>query len=462
MNPIIDWVASIDKQQRPAYLAIAMAVERAIAQGMLRSGDQMPTHRELAGRLGVTVGTVTRAYGVALKRGFLMADRRRGTIVQHRGQTDATKGRSADRLDLTLNRSLVDGYVAAMSNAFRALADSPAVLKNMQDYGPTPGIAAHRQAAASWINRSGLAVTPDHIIVCNGAQHGLSVAVLAVVRPGDPVYVEALTYPGVKVLASLLGLRLIGLPIDDEGIDPASLETACRTDPARLLICVPTLHNPTNAMMSAERRAEIASIARRYSLTIIEDDTYGPLLDDWPKPLATFLPESSILITSLSKAVAPALRLGFVAAPRHLLERIAAGVRGTIWMTPPLIAEIASRWIEDGTIDRLIDQQRRHLAERHRIATAILGNLPHRTHPRSPHVWLNLPTPWRGEEFREAAWSRGIEIMAADAFAVAQTPAPHAVRLSLGGAPDVARLKSALTVLVEMLEAGPLPASFVM
>jgi DNA-binding transcriptional MocR family regulator len=455
------WSPVLSAYPGPRYRAIADAIAADLARGSLRAGMRLPTHRELADALGVTVGTVTRGYAEAARRGLLTGEVGRGTFVRGSSHDPVSMpGGAADRalLDLSVNHPpmLEDAHGAALASTLAALAREGR-LEPLLGYPPEGGMAEHRAAGAAWVARSFVSASPEQVLVSSGSQHGMTAVLSALVRPGDLVVTEALTYPGMKALASLLHLRIQGLPLDAEGLRADAFEDACRSGSVRALYVVPTLHNPTLATMGEERRRDIARIARHHGVMIIEDDVHGVFPATRPAPIATHAPEITCHLTGLAKSVAPGLRIGYVVAPTHLVTRLAAGIRATTWMAAPLMAEIASRWILDGTAARLLELKRREAEARQEIAARVLASFRTEAHPHAYHVWLHLPDPWRSETFADEARRLGVAVTPAQAFLVGRGSAPHAVRVCLGPAPDHSSLEGGLRVLANLLT-GPAEA----
>src|SRR5437762_6720230 len=167
--------------------------------------------------------------------------------------------------------------------------------------------------------------SPDRIILTSGAQHSLLVSLMATTSPGDTVLAEGLTYSGMKDLANQLHLKLRGIQMDAEGLRADALEAACRSTRARVLYCMPRLHNPTSAVMPERRRRQIAALAEKYRLTVIEDDVYG-FLSPERSPMSALIPDRTIFVTSVSKSLFPGMRLGCVVAPTAMLEKLNAAV----------------------------------------------------------------------------------------------------------------------------------------
>jgi DNA-binding transcriptional MocR family regulator len=246
--------------------------------------------------------------------------------------------------------------------------------------------------------------------------------------------------------------------MDDEGIRPDALEAACTTTEAKALYCMPTLQNPTSAVMSEQRRKEIVSVAEGCGLAIVEDDSYGFLLPR-QKPLRSFArnPSRFFYVNGTSKSLAPGLRVGFLVAPPAMVDRLVAALSATTIMAPPVMAELVSRWIEDGTADRVMEWKRSEIRARQKLASSILGRLEYRAHPASPHGWLTIPEPWSVRDFVAQARMRGILMSPAEDFIAARATSAHAVRLCLGPVAERSRLERALRTVVEILERAPAP-----
>ena len=450
------WEPRLEGRKGPRYRAIVEALAEDVAGGALRTGSRLPTHRELADRLGVTVGTVSRAYSEAARQGLISGEVGRGTVVRGGGESAADPGDGDGPVDLGQNhppdpaghpqRTALLGALATLT----ARADAGRLL----DYPAAGGNAADREAGASWIERAGVEASPEHVLVCTGSQHGLTVVLATQLEPGDLLLTESLTYAGLKSVAGLLHLRLKGLPMDAQGLRPEALEAACREGGAKALYLIPTLHNPTTAVMPEDRRREIAAIARAHGLAIVEDDVHGLLPRERPRPIAALAPERSYYLTSTSKTLAPGLRIAYVLAPPEMVARLAGSLRATTWAVAPLMAAVASTWIRDGTADALVAARRQEALERQAIARDRLAGADFETKPEAYYLWLRLPEPWRGDAFAAEARARGVLVTPAETFAVGRAPVPHAVRLCLGAARTRAALSRGLGAVAGLLRSG--------
>jgi len=455
------WSPDLTTRQGPLYLSIADAMATDMADGRLAPGEQLPTHRDLAYRLGITVGTVSRAYAEARRRGLIAGEVGRGTYVQGReaGYPHLTveEGLGAGMFDFSLNlpaKGEAEQALRAMLGDLSRSRDLSALL----DYQPEAGLRHHRTAGAKWLSYLGIEADPDHVIVTNGAQNGIAVALSAVTRPGDTILTESVTYTGIKDYSAHRDLRLSAISMDEQGIRPDALEEACTTLRPKALYCMPTLQNPTARVMSERRRREIAAIARTYGVTIIEDAAYDWLMKDPLPPLTAIAPDISVLLTSLSKTIAPGLRLGYVYAPNGFAGPIGATIRSDCRMATPLMAEIASRWIEDGSAEHMNEWQRGDVAIRQSIARQELAGIDYETHPESYHLWMPLPEPWRAEEFVAQVRNRNVILMPAEAFVVGRDQSPHVVRISIGSTKTHEHLKVGLAIIAETLKTPQRPA----
>lgn len=454
------WMPSLDNRHGPKYLRIVEAMAADIEAGRLPVGERLPTHRDLAWKLGVTVGTVSRAYAEGERRGLLVGEIGRGSFVQAgsrsaRGLAMPDEG-GPQAIEFGMNRPPPALPPPEFAEALTALAAAPA-LGELLTYQPHAGRWSHRVAGARWLARRGLEVPPDRVLVTSGAQHAICTALMALAEPGETILTESLTWPGTRALANLLQLTLKPVEMDEEGVLPDAFEAACRANGARIFYTMPTLHNPTTATLSIERRQAIAGIADRYGITILEDDVYGMLQVGAPPALAAYAPDRTIYITATSKSVTPCLRVGFVALPEDRIMRFGAAGRAINWMAPPVMAEILAGWIMDGRVDGLTARIRSDVDARQAVAVRCLDGFAYAMAPGSFHAWLSLPDPWRAPDIVTAGRQRGLALSSTEIFVPARGDVPHAVRVSLTAPPTHADLERGLTTLAALLRDRPAP-----
>lgn len=457
------WTPDLENREGPIYRAIADAIEEAVNDERLPPGSRLPTQRSLARELDVTVGTIGRAYREAEERGLLVGEVGRGTFVREaRGENgewlSAVDETEADRINLSVNfPPPVESESELLSDTLTDLAGQPGIGRLLH-YHPTPSTPAQRRAGRRWLSTLGLDVPADRVVPAAGGQHALTALFASMTRPGDVVLAESLTYPGLRTIARMFALEVEAVETDEGGLDPDSLERACRHGDVKALYCLPTLQNPTAATLSRERRQRIAEICRAEDVLIVEDDIYAPLLSDPPAPITSYAPDAGCYISSLSKSVAPGLRVAFMAVSEAHRARIEAGVRATMWMPPPLTVELAVRWIDDGRVGELIEARREVLRRRNRIARETLDGFEYRGEELSPHLWLTLPEPWSSRDFVSAARERDVLVTDAELFCIGDGRIPPAVRVCVGAPASEETLARGLSTIRELLEDGPHPS----
>ncbi len=447
--------ASLGDGSKPKYQSIAEDLAQAILNGQVPMGEKLPPQRNLAHRLGVTTGTISRAYAILERQGLATARVGDGTYVRSAEHVRSSESPDQQPIDLAHNVAMVGDESAALQTAFQTLTTDPELMRQVLSYQSETGMRRHREAGAQWLRRFGTSGQWSRVMVTHGAQHGLACVLRTVARPGDAVLTESLSYPGLQALARSMRLQLIGIETDEHGMVPQALERAAKTFDTKFVYCAPTLHNPTAATMPMARREAVAAVMRTHGLFIIEDCVHAAMQANPLPALSTWLPEQSFLLSSFSKVLAPGLRVGYVEAAPAWLSKFAASMRADSWMVAPLLPEIATRWLESGTMEGLIAQQRQMTAQRLERARAVLQGLDFKTDPEFPLIWLPLPEPWRAGQFAAALRQAGVLVRTADHFAVGRSPAPHAIRISLNAPASVEQLEGGLQILKALIDSPP-------
>ncbi len=306
----MDWIPTTSESAGPVYRQISDAIEADIASGRLRRGQQLPTHRALAQALGIDLTTVTRAYSDARHRGLIIARVGQGTFVSETTARATADIPLAVKIDLSMNVPPQPIEAALDTHIERGLASihKRAGLSSFLNYQQPGGSEEDRHVVSTWL-RSRMPDAPlDRIAVYPGSQSSIFNILLSFVSPGDVVLTESLTFPGVKAAAERLGVRLVGVAMDEQGVLPDALSKACEHHKPKAVYLVPTMHNPTTATMGPLRRNEVADVLRKAGTMLIEDDAYGALEPSLPL-MAELLPKQTFLTVSLSKCIAPALRV---------------------------------------------------------------------------------------------------------------------------------------------------------
>jgi len=444
------WSPQLAAQGGPRFLQIADALQAAVADGSLKPGDRLPPQRQLAAQLDVDLTTITRAYDEARRRNLLEGRGARGTYVA------APKAELTSVLDLSMNTPpppdgvdfddlLKQGLSQVLMRADNEL---------LMTYHLGGGSDSDRKAGAQWLAPMFGQLDAAQLVVCPGAQAAIAALILALTEPGDVILTEPTTYPGLRAAATQFGRRIIAVEVDQHGMVPAMFEQACRQHKLALAYLNPTLQNPTAITMPERRRKELATIATRCNVRIIEDDPYWLLADAPPPPIATHAPEQVVYISTLSKCLTPGLRVAFVLLrdPQER-ERFLAALRSFALMVAPLSAALATQWILDGSAGRLLAGVRKEAHLRQRMARDILAGR-HSGVEDGLHVWLELPAYWNSSQLARAADAEGIAVTPAEAFATGSASV-NAIRISLGSIQDRRHLQAGLQRLSDLLARRP-------
>ena len=425
-----------------------------IRAGHLRPGTRLPTHRQLAADEGLALVTASRVYAELAAMGLVSGEAGRGSFVKEtalpRGQGVDQHAVAADMLDLSFNYPALPGQAELLRGALRQLA-AAGDLEALLRYQPHGGRPHERASVARHLARRGLAVPGEQVMLVDGAQHGLATTVMALLQPGDVVAVDALTYPGFKLLAEAHRLELVAVPAGTEGPDPDALAALCKRRRVKALYAMPTMHNPLGWVMSASRRRALLAVVRRHGLLVIEDAAYAFLVEKAPPPLAALAPESTVYVSGFSKSVATGLRVGCVAAPPQWVGRIERAIRATTWNTPGVMTAITCGWLDDGTVDRLEAGKRQDARARQQLAAEVLGSLRRVSHPASYFVWLPLAEEVRADQVAAALMRERISVSTAEPFATS-AQVPHAIRVALGSV-DFDTLREALAKVAGVIAA---------
>ncbi|MDR5866236.1 aminotransferase-like domain-containing protein [Halomonas koreensis] len=443
----------------PRYRRIAEALGEAVARGELAPGEKLPPQRRLADRLGVTVGTVTRAYTEAQRQGWVESRVGSGTFVRRPAAEDTATFRAAPPREdgvLDLGMSLPPPHplrARGLQQALHGIAADPEAIQAATDYQPEGGTPTQRARIAAWQGTLGLPDDPERLLITQGGQHGIHLALRTLTQPGELVAGDALTYPGFICAAQHAHLRLAAVPMDADGMDVEALARLCARQPPRLLYLTPDLNNPTGARLSEARRARLVALARAHDIWLVEDAVQYLPVERRGTPLVELAPERTLHIFSTSKVLAGGLRIGSLTVPPRWLERLGSALRSQSWMVPPLMVEAACRWMEDPASRELLAWQLEELAARRTMALARLA--PHEPHSAegSSLVWLPLPAGRRGSEVQARLARRGVQVTTPEPFCVGSEPAPQALRLCLGPPESREVLARALDIVDEVLGA---------
>lgn len=436
------------------YRVIVDELADSIQRGELRPGDRLPTVRALMRQHGIALATASRVMAELASAGLVVGEVGRGSFVRDaslpRGLALEQQPGQAGVVDLTFSYPTLPGQDVLLREGLRSLAaagDVDALLHS----APQGGRPHERQTMARHLRNRGIRVPAEQVLIVNGAQHGLSVALMALLKPGELIAVDALTYPGLLALARAQRLEIQALPQTEGRTDLDALARLCKRRPVRAVYSMPTLHNPLGSVMPQADRLRLAELARRHGFLIIEDGAYAFLAEPAPPPVQTLAPECTLYVSALSKSVAAGLRVGMLAAPPPLLPALQQAIRITSWQTASISTALGCLWIESGHVDALEDAKRADAHARQALARRVLRACDLVAHRNSYFTWLRLPAGQRAEPLAAELEREGIRVNTAQPFA-ATARVPQALRLALGSlVPDLlehtlARVRATVTL----------------
>lgn len=444
---------------KPRFRAVVKAVIDGLDSGAITGGERLPPQRDLAQDLGISVATVGRAYAELEERGLVESHVGRGTYIKVKILTknkniEDRQNTSRAMIDMLTYKVEVPRLPELLQKAISAIMqDNPEEL--ILGHGSAQGLYRHRAALSHWLAAHGIVASPEQIVTTNGGQHATMAALSTLTKQGDTIATERLTDPRMKAVAAYLDRSLAGVAMDDDGMVPEDLDRICKAQPIAAIYVTPRNQNPTNTVMPLARRKAVAEIARRHDIPIVESDIYGTLRHDTESPIIALAPERVHFVTSFGRIGGPGMKTGCLVSPPASVNLTQSGVAMSTGSATPFMAELATRWIEQDRLEEMVQWQVEDTRRRIDLLRSypILGRAVSRV--SSSHVWLPLPNPWRSEDFIEAAKAHGVSILPTHSFAVDRRDVPHAVRLVVGGAGSLSRLKVALDRLESILSAPP-------
>ncbi|MCZ7450405.1 PLP-dependent aminotransferase family protein [Agrobacterium rhizogenes] len=462
-----NWLPDITEGDGPIYLRLADSIEGAISDGTLPSGSKLPPQRNLAYDLGVTIGTISRAYGLIHERGLVSGEVGRGTYVNERktpaplspeepsvsafGGTRFALDTSAEfRLNTTAAPDV--GQSVLVARHIEALArEHPFEISNYTRTFPDNWC----MAGARWLSQNGWSPKPENIVSTLGAHAGVMSVVTAMTAPGDRIVFEPVTYSHISRSATLAGRRVTLVEADEKGIVPDDFERVCAQQHPKMIFLMSAGQNPTCATLPEDRRRAIADIARRYGVWIIEDNLYGAMTREAIPLIAEFAPDLTFVVGGLSKSVAAGVRGGWVACPAQFSSRIRISHSMLTGGLPFMLAELNARLVNSGDAHDIRKDCIAEINQREAIARHIFAGLEFNSLPDIAFMWLRLPEPWLSGTFRNAAMKEGVLIDDEDEFKAGRSEKVfHRVRISFSGPSTREELTHAFGILRNLLDNG--------
>ncbi|MCW3065824.1 MAG: transcriptional regulator, GntR family with aminotransferase domain protein [Solirubrobacterales bacterium] len=454
-----------DLDRAGAASLTAQMVERfsaAIDAGKLAPGEKLPTTRALAEDAGVNHLTAVRVYRRLAELGYVTATVGRGTFVRSVPPARAGEGVEWQRSVLPrLRQSYPNEMLAASlhmpsdprivslatgwpspdlypaAELARLSADIFADLGgDALAYSEPDGLPALREELAQRGRQHGFASDADEILVTSGARQGIDLACRTVVAPGDVVVCESPTFIGILSSLQATGARVIGVPVDEDGMDVDALERVLARHEVKLVALQGSSQNPTGRDLSDERAARLIELARERSFFVLEDGVYATVRFGSPerRRLRERAPEHVIYVDSLSKTIGGGLRLGWMAATGPVRSRLGALKMETDLHTSSLVQRLAQRYLASGHHEQLLERMNPVYADR---AEGLLESLHRRLGDEAVtmrplgghHLWVTFERPIDERQLWSEAIRQGVGVTPGGAT-MAESAEYAALRLS--------------------------------
>jgi 2-aminoadipate transaminase len=460
----IGWPGGLPKLEResivPLYRQIYEALREGILAGTLPESTRLPPERTLAERLDVNRSTVVHAYRELAADGLI--EQRVGSgsrvVPQLRpgqpersaavpwwvtlppwrvGEFPTVLGELAAKQQAGII-SFVQGVapdqpspLAQLAKSFARVASDPRFILS---YGDSEGYEPLREAIARRMAARGASTRAKDVIVLTGSTQGIMVVAQSLAEPGDEIIVEVPSYPGALQIFQICGLRAIPVAVDDDGMRVDHVEAILRTRRPRFIYTMPSLHNPTNVTMNADRRERLVKLARRAGIPIVEDDPYGELAKEGHAPLVSMAPDYVVYLSTFSKTIAPSLRVGWIAAPRPIVERLLLRKQALDMATSLYVQAAISDYLETG-YDAHVTQLRDELQLRRKMADdAIAEYWPSTMRAGKAsggfYLWVATPREMRARQLLDQSERLGASFLFGQPF-FATSGGDHNFRLAL-------------------------------
>lgn len=433
---------------RSKYEALALAIREGVDRGHLRPGAQLPPVRDLAYRVGVTPGTVARAYRLLVDDRVLVAGVGRGTFVAERpahvppglSQDIAPNlsqfiGETSDHVDTSyfVSPRMPDmGQAALMARVLADVAAQPARLlmrypSRITDLGART--AFHATLDQDALGPAGV----DDVVLAHGGQNAVVMIMQTILHGSAPtILVDELSYNGFRSAAELCRAEVLSVPWDDEGPQPDVFAQLIRQHRVQLYCTAAEVCNPTTRATSPARRALIAGIAQRHGVHVIDDDCYSRTQRMGPSYRA-LLPDLGWYVTSPSKSLTPSLRIGFAVAPQSCAPALVRTATGHSFGVSQLVCHTFASVMAAPELLGIMAAVTARVARDVACAVEVLAGYDLQWADGAPFVWLTLPSPWRAGAFADAAQASGVVLKSAEAFVQRDSRMVHAVRIAVNG-----------------------------
>jgi DNA-binding transcriptional MocR family regulator len=452
-NYPMSWKPVIKNSNKAIYRELATQLEQDIKKGILKPGTMLPPQREIADYLDINLSTVTRAFKLCEQKGLICGAVGRGTFVA----SDVTN--SAILLSNSREKKFIEmgAIIPDKEQNTNVIAAIQKLLRepeayNILQYELSEDNVMQKNAAASWLKRANHEVNPDHILFAAGGQNAIAGILASLFHCGDKIGTSSVIYPGIKSVATMLGIQLVAIPDKEGEICTDALKQICKKEGLKGLYIISDYHNPTTHTLSTKTRQEIAQIGQELDLIIIEDAINSLLRDNPLPPIAKYAPDNTIYIASVSKTLSPGLRVAFVSCKKSYYDMLSIGFYNINIMISPILIETTIRIINSKAADEILHRRRAHTKKRNEFMNQVLKGYSLLGDELCNFRWLILPEGFTGKTFELCARNAGVQIYCAERFVVGNSEIPNAVRIAVTAEQKEEEFQKGIFILKELLE----------
>lgn len=435
-------------KQEPIYEQLESHIHTLIESGILIKDSKLPSTREVSSLLGISRNTVLLAYENLESKGLIYSIKGKGSFINKEIKTkepaimldwnkkmntygqvcnamDIVKSEPRCESDMISFKSIApEGQLFDIEEFKRAFLEVIALEgEKLLNYGYAQGYNKLIDFLMTYMQQKGASKEGKDILITNGFTEALDIVLSTYTKPGDLILCEMPTHPTTLKMMEAYGLKIIGIPLDEQGIRPDLLEEAIKKYQPSWLYITPSYQNPTGIVMSSERRQKVYQLISEYHLACIEDGFNEELLYSGSHvlPLISLAAQSNhiIYLGSLSKILFPGLRLGWIMAGKEVIECLESVKRTKNIHTSFLDQAIFVQYMKSGSYERYVKKVRRYYREKYLfIMQEIKSTLPYKKiwGEGGLHIYIDLDESIDTRILLEACYKRGVLFMPGDIF----------------------------------------------
>jgi len=449
----LTWKPVIIAVHKPFYIALAEKLESDIENGVLLPGTTLPPQRELAYFLDVNVSTISRAFKICTQKGLLSGTVGRGTVVSYDAMTNLSLIPKQTTFPL-----IEMGSMIPEENKYDEITYVIKEMLKEADFGKLFGYGTfmqtnwQKEAAAKFLMYMGCDTEAKHILTAQGGQNAIVTILAGLFSSGDKIGTDPLTYPGLKSAAHLLGIQLVPIRHYENEMSEEALISACENEQIKGIYIIPEYQNPTTHCMSESCKKMIARVAKEKNIIVIEDGIHSLLNTPSRSTVASYAPEQTLYIASLSKVVSPGLRLAYIVTPLKYQSSLSNALYSLNITISPFLLELSSRLIASGKALKLVKERQILAKECNQIVNKILVGFDVCGEDSSTFRWLILPEGIDAKNIEKEAFKRGVQVYSSERFAVGTEKPISAIRLAITASSTLENLEKGLVILRELLQ----------